>query len=165
MRKNLVLFTFILLILGFSIFSNYAKIYAQLLPMPPLFTDKKTDSDKGNTGRNDHQPPIVQFLTSKLTQGKNVFRIKIIDESGIKSCEIKYTNRGIFRTTDCVYDQNSIYKSLISATPPSQTVQVYARDFNGNSVTTIKNLNVNPGPSLPGFLSNIFATLFHNYHY
>src|SRR5207248_5085273 len=107
----LLLFAFISIV-GFSIFSNYLKVDAQLLPIPPLSTDKKDDNNNGKAIGNDHQPPIIQILTNELIQGKNVFRAKVIDESGIKSCEVKYSNHGSIKTADCVYDQNSVYKTL-----------------------------------------------------
>src|SRR5438270_13008000 len=40
----LLLFAFISIV-GFSIFSNYLKVDAQLLPIPPLSTDKKDDNN------------------------------------------------------------------------------------------------------------------------
>jgi hypothetical protein len=151
-------------VLGCIIFSNYIKADAQLIPIPPLSTDTKVDNNKSNAFGNDHKPPMMQILTDKLTQGKNVFKVKIIDESGIKSCEIRYINYGSIKTTNCVYDKNDIYKALISAAAPSQTVQVYAKDPNGNSATGVKNFIVSPQPAILDQISNIFSHLLRSLH-
>ncbi len=165
-KKNLLFFT---LALGFLICSiTYTKVYAQLFPMPPLFKDKKIDNDNNERRiiRNDEQPPTIQFLTTKLTQGKNVLRLKINDQSGIMQCEIRYAtneSNGRLKTADCVDDHDNIYKSLISSNPPSQVIQVYATDPNGNSATTIKNFVVTKQPTLSSFFSSIFSSLLHSF--
>ena len=165
-KKSLLFFT---LALGFLISSiTYTKVCAQLFPMPPLFKDKKTDNDnhEGRIIRNDQQPPTIQFLTTNLTQGKNVLRLKITDQSGIMQCEIKYATNaanGKPKTADCVYDHDNIYKSLISSNPPSQVVEVYATDPNGNSATTIKNFVVTKQTTLSSFFSSIFSSLLHSF--
>jgi hypothetical protein len=149
-------------ILGF-IFSNYLKVDAQLLPIPPLSTDKKADNNNGKAIGNDHQPPIIQILTNELIQGKNVFRVKIIEGSGIKSCEVKYSDHGSIKTADCVYDKNNVYKTLINANAPSQAVEIYARDPNGNSATIIKNLSVKGQLTALDFISNMVSHLLHSF--
>ena len=106
----------------------------------------------------------MQILTNKLVQGKNVFKVKIIEESGIKSCEIRYISSESFKTTECVYDKNNTYKALISAAAPSQTVQVYAKDPNGNSATGVKNFIVSPQPAILDQISNIFSHLLRSLH-
>ena len=161
--KRLLLFS-LTIVLGFFIFSNYIKTDAQLIPIPSPFTDTKVDNNKSNAVANDHKPPMMQILTNKLVQGKNVFKVKIIEESGIKSCEIRYISYESFKTTECVYDKNNTYKALISAAAPSQTVQVYAKDPNGNSATGVKNFIVSPQPAILDQISNIFSHLLRSLH-
>jgi hypothetical protein len=152
------------LILWFFALSNYIKADAQFLPIPPSTTDLKVDDNKNNATENDHEPPIIQILTNKLIQGKNVLRVKISDQSGIKSCEIHYISHESIKTVDCVNDQNDVYKALISAAVPSETIQVYAKDPNGNSATGVKKLIVNPQLTIPDQISNMLSSLVHNLH-
>ncbi len=150
-------------VLGFSVIINCIEVDAQLTSItPPPPAQTKVDNNQGHAVRNDHKPPMMQILTNKLGQGKNVFKVKITDESGIKSCEILYISYGRNKIADCVYDDNNIYKALISAAAPSQTVQVYAKDPNGNSATGVKNFIVNPQPAVLGEISDIFLHLLHS---
>jgi hypothetical protein len=119
---------------------------AQLLPIPGLFQSKTSEKDKA--AANDYQPPEITLVTEKLNAGKNVFKIRISDNSNIDFCTIKYVKNGAVNTNDCVYDRADLYKSLIEATSAEQRIEIHAEDGNGNSATRVVKLPVMYPPSI-----------------
>jgi hypothetical protein len=157
----------LIIILVVFVFGNYVDANAQLIPIPSLSSEKQVQNKiniNSTAIKNDHKAPVMQILTTKLIQGKNVFKVKITDESGIKSCEIRYNGYGSAKIADCVYDDKNIYKSLISAAPPSQSVQVYAKDPNGNSATGVKTFIVGPRSQMLDQISDTFSQLLRDLH-
>ncbi|HJT47090.1 MAG TPA: hypothetical protein VJ729_02820 [Nitrososphaeraceae archaeon] len=156
----------VIIILAFFVFTKYVEVNAQLIPIPSMSSVTQVQNKNINTTtiKNDHKAPEMQILTTKLIEGKNVFRVKITDESGIKSCEIRYNGYASVKLADCVYDSNNIYKSLISAAPPSQTVQVYVKDPNGNSATGVKTFVVSPRPHMLDQISQTFSIVLRDLH-
>jgi hypothetical protein len=65
-------------------------------------------------------------------------RLNIASEACINNCKVVYVRDGAKKVVDCVNDHNTVYKALIDADPPSQTVEIYARDIYGDS-THLKN--------------------------
>ena len=158
----LLLCVAILLIYNNSIM---VKVKAQLLPGPPLRTSDSQDTrDKENLVQNkqfltEFQPPEIEFLTKALNEGKNVIKINVSSEAGIEDCKITFTKEQTKKTIDCIQDRGSIYKALIDAKPPSQTVEVHARDIYGDSSFSIEMLNVAIKPSLQSQIWNLLNGL------
>jgi hypothetical protein len=139
----------------FSFIFNNTQTVAQLFPIPPAMPDTKT-TQTIPLGKNDHKPPMIEILTKYLYQGKNVFKVKLTDESGFKLREVKYVQNGLIKTTGLVRDQNDVYKALIVAQPPSAVVVVNADDIYGNRATSAKSFNVLAAQDIFSQLWNLF---------
>ena len=139
----------------FSFICNNTQAVAQLFPIPPAMPDTKT-AQTSPLGKNDHKPPIIEILTKYLYQGKNVFKVKLTDESGFRLREVKYVQNGLIKTTGLVRDQNDVYKALIVAQPPSAVVVVNVDDTYGNRATSAKSFNVLAAQDVFSQLWNLF---------
>jgi hypothetical protein len=153
----------ILLIYNNSIIVN---VKAQLLlPGPPLSASDIPDTrDKENLIQNkqylaEFQPPEIEFLTKVLSEGKNVIKINVSSEAEIDYCKITFTKDQTKKVIDCVQDNGSIYKGLIDAKPPTQRVEVHARDVYGDSTFSIETLKVAATPTLQSQIWNLFHGL------
>jgi hypothetical protein len=125
---NDVLFAFLLLLIAVSI-ARYAS--AQSIPMvPPPFPESSPEQER--VAPNDRAPPVIEILTTELHEGKNVFEVRITDDSSLRTREIKYVHDGQLRVDGLFRDQNDVYKALIDIYPPSRIVVVTAGDANGN---------------------------------
>jgi hypothetical protein len=91
---------------------------------------------------NDRAPPVIEILTTELHEGKNVFRVRITDDSSLRTREIKYVHDGQLRVDGLFRDQNDVYKALIDIYPPSRIVQVTAGDANGNIVSDFEEYEI-----------------------
>jgi hypothetical protein len=128
---NDVLFAFLLLLIAVSI-ARYAS--AQSIPMvPPPFPESSPEQER--VAPNDRAPPVIEILTTELHEGKNVFEVRITDDSSLRTREIKYVHDGQLRVDGLFRDQNDVYKALIDIYPPSRIVVVTAGDANGNIVS------------------------------
>jgi hypothetical protein len=157
------------LLFGLLILSKFIEASAQLIPVPPPpSSDAKIDNKGKNvetsTFPSARQPPNVEVLSKDLREGKNVIKVKITSEAGIAYCKIKYTKISSMKTVDCVNDQNNIYKALIDAYTPSQTIEVYVSDIYGDSTNSVKKLNVIAQPSLLDLVWNNLLHLVYNLH-
>lgn len=139
--------SFVALLLELLVLSNCINVNAQLGLTPSPYYYPRA-----------HEPPKVEVLTKELKQGKNVIRVNITSEAGISNCKIDYVIKSIKKVVDCVNDHNTVYKALIDADPPSQTVEIYARDIYGDSTDNIEKLNVVPQPPI---LDLIWNSLSH----
>jgi hypothetical protein len=158
MKKKIaiVFFYFSISILGlFSFICNNMPAIGQLFPLPPPMPDTKS-AQTTQGGMNDHRPPIIEILTEYLYQGKNVFKVKITDESTLRLREVKYVQNGLIKTAGLARDQNDVYKALIVAQPPSAVVVVNADDIYGNRSTSAKSFNVLAAPDIFSQLWNFF---------
>ena len=128
---NDVLFAFLLLLIAVST-ARYAG--AQSIPMvPPPFPESSPEQER--VAPNDRAPPVIEILTTELHEGKNVFKVRITDDSSLRTREIKYVHDGQLRVDGLFRDQNDVYKALIDIHPPSRIVTVTAGDANGNTVS------------------------------
>jgi hypothetical protein len=107
--------------------------YAQPFPIPPPLQSGFEEEE--HIAEGDKTPPQIEILTDELTSGKNVFRVKITDESSLRIREVRYIQDGQFRTEGLFRDQNDVYKALIDIQPPSRIVVVTAGDAAGNIAT------------------------------
>src|SRR5918997_6490276 len=128
---NASAFVFLLLVL---IVSAGRCALAQSFPMlPPPFPENSPQEER--IVENDRAPPQVEILTTELHEGKNVFKVRITDESSLRTREVKYVHDGQLRVDGLFRDQNNVYKALIDIYPPSRVVTVTASDANGNIVS------------------------------
>jgi len=77
-----------------------------------------------------------------LYEGINVFKVRITDDSSLRTREVKYVHDGQLRVDGLFRDQNNVYKALIDISPPSRVVTVTASDANGNIVSDYKEYEI-----------------------
>jgi hypothetical protein len=130
---------FLLLVI---IFSAEKLASAQSIPMlpPPPFPENSPEQQR--MVQSDREPPKLEILTKELHEGKNVFRVKISDESSLATREVKYVHNGQLRVDGLFRDQNDVYKALIDIHSPSRVVMVTASDANGNIVTDFREYEI-----------------------
>jgi hypothetical protein len=135
---NVSAFVFLLLVL---IVSAGRCALAQSFPMlPPPFPENSPQEER--IVENDRAPPQVEILTTELHEGKNVFKVRITDESSLRTREVKYVHDGQLRVDGLFRDQNNVYKALIDIEPPSRIVVVTAGDANGNMVSDFREYQI-----------------------
>jgi hypothetical protein len=135
---NVSAFVFLLLVL---IVSAGRCALAQSFPMlPPPFPENSPQEER--IVENDRAPPWVEILTTELHEGKNVFKVRITDESSLRTREVKYVHDGQLRIDGLFRDQNNVYKALIDIDPPSRIVVVTAGDANGNIVSDFREYQI-----------------------
>ena len=135
---NASAFVFLLLVL---IVSAGRCALAQSFPMlPPPFPENSPQEER--IVENDRAPPQVEILTTELHEGKNVFKVRITDESSLRTREVKYVHDGELRVDGLFRDQNNVYKALIDIEPPSRIVLVTAGDANGNMVSDFREYQI-----------------------
>src|ERR671915_1216654 len=128
---NILAFAFLLLVLTVSAGRS---ALAQSIPMvPPPFPENSPQEER--IAQNDRAPPVIEILTTELYEGKNVFKVRITDDSSLRTREVKYVHDGQLRVDGLFRDQNNVYKALIDIYPPSRVVTVTASDANGNIVS------------------------------
>ena len=131
---------------------------AQLVPLPPPSPDSNT-IDQTNQAPNDNKAPVIEPLTSEIKAGKNVFKVRISDESGLQLGQIKYVHDGKIVTAALVKEQNDVYKALIDIQPPSRIIVIDAEDQNGNRATVVKEYSILPGADLLKGIENFFSSM------
>ena len=137
----------------------YSKAHAQLLPLPSPDLAKKVHEGGKSVLTTDNQPPVINFVTNILKTGNNVFKVTIADKLDIDLCEVSYYRDGKKVTDDCIKDHNNLYKALIKMdSPVPHVIEVYAKDFYGNSSTNLQKLTVEPQKNI---LEQIFDSLLH----
>jgi hypothetical protein len=120
---------------------------AQSIPLPPPFPGSDV-SEEETKDANDRDPPEIEILSTELREGKNVFKVRIADESSLHIREVKYVYDGQLRTDGLFRDQNNVYKALIDMHPPSRIVVVTAGDANGNIDSVHKEYEVSASQDL-----------------
>src|SRR5918997_5087422 len=135
---NDVVFAFLLLLIAVSA-GRYAS--AQSIPMlPPPFPESSPEQER--VAPNDREPPVIEILTTELHEGKNVFKVRITDESSLRTREVKYVHDGQLRVDGLFRDQNNVFKALIDIQAPSRVVMVTASDANGNIVSDFREYEI-----------------------
>ena len=120
-------------------------LYAQWMippmpsPFPPPYT---TTCCNSATNSSDIKPPEISLLTDKLSEGNNVIKLKILDESPLKMRAISYSVGNQTITTYLAKEHNNEYRALLKVLPPSTKVEVTAIDLNGNYAKMVKELKV-----------------------
>jgi hypothetical protein len=159
------MFSLLFFFIGFLMSENRQLANAQLIPIPPSIQGPTTTqfhlvpSHAKNDSSSSYPPPIIEFLTNSLIEGKNVVKVKITDHFDLKYAEIKYVQNGQVVTQGLIRDPNNTYKVLIDAHSPAakKIIVVNAADTNGKKTTVIKELTVTSFPSsIIGQISNLF---------
>jgi hypothetical protein len=120
---------------------------AQSMPLPPPFPGSNVDEGE-RKAPDDRDPPAIEILTTELREGKNVFEVRITDDSSLRVREVRYVYDGQLRTDGLFRDQNNVYKALIDMHPPSRIVVVTASDANGNIDSAHKEYEVSASEDL-----------------
>jgi hypothetical protein len=129
---------FLLFLIAISLI-RYAS--AQSIPiLPPPFPENSPEEER--IAPNDRAPPQIEILTTELHEGKNVFKVRITDESSLRTREVKYVHNGELTIDGLFRDQNDVYKALIDIQSPSRVVMVTAGDANGNIVSDFREYEI-----------------------
>ena len=132
---------FLLLVIVAIVESEERYAGAQTIPLlPPPFPENNPDEER--LAENDRTPPHIEILTTELHEGKNVFKVRITDESSLQTREVKYVHNGQLRVDGLFRDQNNVYKALIDIQPPSRIVTVTAGDANGNMASDFREYEI-----------------------
>jgi hypothetical protein len=135
---------------------------AQFVPVPPPSpSTSPSTSERKNLAPDDHKAPIIDVITSSLKAGKNVFKAKLTDESGIQLGDIKYVHNGQIKVVDLVKDINDVYKALVDIQPPSNVVVIEAGDPNGNRATVVKEYSVSPASNIIQDIGDFFSGILN----
>jgi hypothetical protein len=105
------------------------------------------NSLKPNTSQ-DNVPPVIQFVTTELADGKNVLKVNVTDSSEIRLREVSFVDDGEIRTETLVYEGNNIYKALVDVNPPSAVVVISVDDVAGNEASLAKSIPVKESQSI-----------------
>ena len=135
---------------------------AQFVPLPPpspSTSPSTSTAEQKDLPPDDHKAPLIDVITSSLEAGKNVFKVKLTDESGIQLGDIKYVHNGQIKVIDLVKDINDVYKALIDIQPPSRVVVIEAGDPNGNIATVVKEFSVSPASNIFQDIQNFFSRI------
>ncbi|MCI0558682.1 MAG: hypothetical protein MN733_09315 [Nitrososphaera sp.] len=122
---------------------------AQSLPLPPPFPDDG-GSEEIRVAQNDRVPPNIEVITEDLQAGKNVFSVRITDDSSLRVREVRYVQNGEIITQGLVRDQDNVYKALVDIQPPSRIVVVTAGDAAGNVATAYEEYDISSSKDLFG---------------
>jgi len=132
---------FLLLVIVAIVESEERYAGAQTIPLlPPPFPENNPDEER--LAENDRTPPHIEILTTELHEGKNVFKVRITDESSLQTREVKYVHNGQLRVDGLFRDQNNVYKALIDIQPPSRIVTVTAGDANGSMASDFREYEI-----------------------
>jgi hypothetical protein len=149
-----------------AVISTAGYASAQSIPLPP--PSPEGSQEEVRVAENDRSPPEIEILTTELAAGKNVFRVRITDDSSLQIREVKYVNNGDLRIDGLFRDQNDVYKALVDIQPPSRVVMVTAGDAAGNIASTYKEYDIkqsndvftqilNMLSQIPGFFQNLLS--------
>jgi len=133
---------------------------AQSVPLvPPPFPENSEGIER--ISQNDRMPPKIEILTTELHDGKNVFEVRITDESSLRTREVRYVHDDHLRVDGLFRDQNNIYKALIDIHAPARIVEVTAGDANGNIATAFMEYNITKSQDIVGQIENIFTQVIN----
>jgi hypothetical protein len=140
--------------------------FAQSFPIPPpLPSDPNREV---HIAEGDKSPPKIEILTDELSAGKNVFKVRLTDDSSLRVREVRYVQDGQFKTEGLFRDQNDVYNALIDINPPSRIIVVTAGDHAGNTATAFQEYDIAARQDIfkdimavfsdiPGFLQRLFG--------
>jgi hypothetical protein len=159
-RNKFVILSLLCFFIGFSLSENEQQAKAQLVPIPPPAQQlKATHLDLESIQLNNStSSPTVQVLTTLLIEGRNVFKVKITDNSDIMHAEIIYFRDRQLVAQELVREPNNIYNALIDAHLPSTVVVTNVVDVHGKTASVVEILNVTTLPkSIFGQITNFLS--------
>jgi hypothetical protein len=122
--------------------------YGQSPPVPPPpapTTEGSNEEDvREPTVLNDKSAPVIEVLNKDLTEGKNLIRAKVTDDSSVSSVRVRYVENGFVTAADLVHEEGTTYKGLIEVLPPSSVLIFEAVDAEGNLGQETQWLSVSP---------------------
>ena len=121
---------------------------AQLIPLPPPAPDIKPGQTQNQNTSQDNVPPVIQFVTTELADGKNVLKVNVTDASDIRLREVSFVDDGEIRTETLVYEGNNIYKALVDVNSPSAVIVINVDDVYGNEASLAQSIPVKESPSI-----------------
>jgi hypothetical protein len=130
---------------------------AQSIPLPPPSFEESPEETR--VAKNDRSPPEIEILTTELAAGKNVFRVRITDDSSLQVREVKYVSNGQLKVDGLFRDQNDMYKALVDIQPPSRIVVVTASDASGNMATAYREYDVKKSGDLFTQIMEMFSQI------
>jgi hypothetical protein len=153
--------TILVLLLVILTVISVSRASAQLLPLPPPFPIGIPQQSE--IIANDTKPPQIEILTTELHEGKNVFKVKIAEDSNLQTREVKYVEDGQLKVVGLYHERDDIYDALINIHSPSNIVSVTAGDVSGNIATTFGEYEIQPAPSLVTQIENVFSHIPYDF--
>lgn len=150
--------TFIVAAMYFFIplhYESHAQWIMPPMPMPdPSSADDKCCSNVVNF--TDIEPPVIIIENEILYEGNNVIKMRILDDSPLKTRSISYSVDNVSKATYLAKLHNNEYKALLKVKSPITKVEVAALDVNDNLAKVAKSIKVenrfdNIGSILKGF--------------
>jgi hypothetical protein len=145
-RRSLIALPALLLLVTGVLNFSYDNAYAQAIPLPPPIPNFGT-SNELVYAEDDQEPPVIEVITTELKAGKNVFQVRITDDSTIQLREVRFVQDGKIISQGLNRDQNDIYKALIDIQPPAKIVVVNAGDVYGQITTVVKEYEISESSS------------------
>jgi hypothetical protein len=129
-------------------YGTYQFSEAQLIPLPPPAPDIEPERSQNQNTSQENVPPVIQFVTTELANGKNVLKVNVTDASDIRLREVSFVDDGEIRTETLVYEGNNIYKALVDVNPPSAVIVINVDDIYGNEASLARSIPVKESPSI-----------------
>jgi hypothetical protein len=137
---------------------------AQPIPLlPPPFPENREETER--ISQNDRAPPKIEILTTDLHDGKNVFEVRITDESSLRTREVRYVHDNQLRVDGLFRDQNNVYKALIDIHSPARIVEVTAGDANGNIAKAFKEYDITKPQDIIRQLADMLSQLINYFQH
>jgi len=76
--------------------------------------------------------PKITLLTQESKEGKNLILVEILNDSPLKSKQLKFAHQGQIKIINLVKQEGNVYKGLVHLTPPKNMIEVSVVDFNDN---------------------------------
>jgi len=133
-----------------SIAAKISKVINDILnraPFPAKDLRQAENKTAAVESPDDKTRPVIEILTDKLYEGKNVVFVKITDESRIDTAFTKFVSNGKIAYGPLVKSENNQYKSLIDAKGPETVIIFNAIDEYGNKAIEKKKFTVEPSKS------------------
>lgn len=137
--------------------------YSQFIPVPPPSGNpapQVQSVQQNGTNSAIPVPPVIEFLTPTLKQGKNVFSVKVVGSAPIQLVQIKQASGGKVIATKMSEEGSNTYKMLLDAQGPSKVIVIRAFDINGRYAEAVKLYDVQQSQDVIGSLKNFFGGLF-----
>jgi hypothetical protein len=132
-----------------SIAAKISKVIDDILNRA-AFSAKDQQGDNNTAvveSKDDKTRPVIEILTDKLYEGKNVIYVKITDHSRIDTAFTKFVSNGKIAYGPLVKSENNEYKSLVDAKGPATVIIFNAIDEHGNKAIEKKKFSVEPSKS------------------